>query len=229
MSNPAPAGRQAKLCASILNANFGLLADQVQQAEAAGVDWVHVDVMDGHFVPNLTMGPMILEAVRSATRLPIDVHLMIERPEASLEAYARAGADLLTVHAETTPHLHQTIRSIHALGCQAGVALCPSTSLDAVEEILTDLDLLLVMTVNPGFGGQALIPSTVRKTARARRLLDAAGARAELQVDGGVKTDNAAEVAAAGATMLVAGTSIFRAPGGVADGVRALRAALGGC
>ena len=198
----------------------------MQEAESAGVHYIHFDVMDGHFVPSLSMGPTILAAVRGSTSLPVDVHLMIEHPETQLEAYARAGASILTVHVEATRHLDQALRSIRDLGCQAGVALCPATPLSSVEEAVGQLDLLLIMTVNPGLGGQELLPHTIDKTARARQLLDRSQSKAALEVDGGITCRNAASLAAAGATVLVAGTSIFEADGGVAQGVRALQEAL---
>ena len=218
--------KHPKLAASILNADFGNLADQVRQAEAAGVDYIHVDVMDGQFVPNLTFGFVILDALRQSTALPLDVHLMIERPERYIREFASAGANCLTVHQEATTHLHKLVADIKSLGLRAGVALCPATSLLAAEEICSDLDLLLVMTINPGFGGQALIPATIDKVARARRLLDLRGSAAALQVDGGVKTYNVVELVRAGADNLVVGTGIFGAPGGIASGVAEVRQSL---
>ena len=215
-----------RLSASILNADFAHLADQVRQAEVAGVDFIHVDVMDGHFVPNLTLGFVIVEAIRRSTSLPLDVHLMIEQPERYLDELVAAGASYLTVHQEATRHLHRTVMEIKERGVRAGVALNPATPLAAVEELWADLDLLLVMTINPGFGGQALIPSTVAKVTRARQLLDAAGSKALLEVDGGVKAENAGELIRAGADTLVVGTGIFRATDGIAAGVAALRRAM---
>ena len=217
-----------RLSASILNADFGHLADQVKQAEAAGVDWIHVDVMDGLFVPNLSLGFAVLEAVRRSTSLPLDVHLMIERPERYLRQFADAGATYLTVHQEATHHVHRALYEIRTLGLKAGLALNPATPLGTAEEVFSDLDLLLVMTINPGFGGQELIPATVEKVARARRLLDECGSGAALEVDGGVKAHNAAELARAGTDVLVVGTGIFHAPGGIAAGVRELRRAIAG-
>ena len=217
---------QSRLSASILNADFGHLADEVKQAEAAGVDWIHVDVMDGLFVPNLSLGFAVLEAVRRSTSLPLDVHLMIERPERYLRQFADAGATYLTVHQEATHHVHRALDEIRTLGLKAGLALNPATPLGTLKEVCSELDLLLVMTINPGFGGQELIPATVDKVARARRLLDDRGSGAALEVDGGVKAHNAAELARAGADVLVVGTGIFHAPGGIAAGVGELRRAI---
>ena len=198
-----------KLSPSILNADFGRLAEQVHEAEAAGADYLHIDVMDGQFVPNITLGPAIVAAIRRATSLPLDLHLMIEEPRRFLREFVEAGASIMTVHAEAVRHLHATIAAIQDAGVRAGVALNPATPLSAVEEIVDRLDVLLIMTVNPGFGGQALIPETLDKIARARALLDRRGAQAELEVDGGVKADNVAEVVRRGARVVVAGSAIF--------------------
>jgi ribulose-phosphate 3-epimerase len=225
MTSPFPS--PIKLAPSILNADFGHLADQVREAEAAGADYIHVDVMDGMFVPNITLGPMIVEAVRAATSLPLDVHLMIEEPRRYLREFAGAGASIMTVHVEAVRHLHATIAAIQEAGVRAGAALCPTTPLGTVEEILPRLDLLLVMTVNPGFGGQRLIPETVDKVARARALLDRLGARAELEVDGGVKPENVADLVARGARVIVAGSSVFVGGRGIAGNIAALRARMG--
>ena len=214
-----------RIAPSILSADFGYLAHQVQQAEAAGADYIHVDVMDGHFVPNITMGPLAVEAVRRATRLPVDVHLMIDAPERFLAEFAAAGGDILTVHAEACTHVQAALARARALGARAGLALCPATPLTIVEEVYDDLDLLLVMTVNPGFGGQKLIPATVDKTRRARGLLEQLGAEAELEVDGGVNLDTIASVVEAGAQVLVAGSSVFNAHASIATNLHALRAA----
>lgn len=214
----------AKIAPSILSADFARLGDDVRAAEEAGADWIHVDVMDGHFVPNLTIGPPVVRAVRPVTSLPLDVHLMIEQPERHLAAFAAAGADRLTVHVETCPHLHRTIQQIKELGVRAGVALNPATPLVSLEEILPELDLVLVMSVNPGFGGQAYIPSSTAKIARARAMLDAIGSEAELEVDGGINPATVAEVTRAGATVLVAGSAIFNEQASVADNIRRLRA-----
>jgi ribulose-phosphate 3-epimerase len=214
-----------RIAPSILSADFGYLADQVQQAEAAGADYVHVDVMDGRFVPNITMGPLVVEAVRRATSLPIDVHLMIDAPERYLAEFAAAGGDILTIHAEAGAHVQATLARARELGARAGLALCPATPLGIVEEVYADLDLLLVMTVNPGFGGQKLIPATVGKTRRARDLLDRLGADAELEVDGGVNLETVASVVQAGAEVLVAGSAVFNTHASVAANLHALRAA----
>jgi len=217
-----------KLAPSILSCDFGRLSEEIAAVERGGADWIHVDVMDGHFVPNLTLGPIITRAARRATRLPLDVHLMIETPDRYLEAFAEAGADVLTVHQEACPHLHRTLQRIRELGVKAGVALNPATSLESVRDVLGLADLLLVMSVNPGFGGQAYIPQSTDKVRRARALLDAVRSGAELEVDGGVDALNAAEISAAGATVLVAGSAIYGHPSGPAGGVAALRAALAG-
>jgi len=212
-----------KIAPSILSCDFGRLAEEIAAVERGGADWIHVDVMDGRFVPNITIGPVVVAGARRATRLPLDVHLMIEDPDRYLEAFAKAGADVLTVHAEACRHLHRTVQQIRALGVKAGVALNPGTPLSAVEEVLGDLDLLLIMSVNPGFGGQAFIPSSVDKVRRARALLDGLGTRAELEVDGGVDASNVAELSRAGATVLVAGSAVYGHPLGPAAGIRDLR------
>jgi ribulose-phosphate 3-epimerase len=217
----------AKLAASILNADFGRLAEQVRAAEAAGVDYIHVDVMDGAFVPNITLGPMVVRAIRAATSLPLDVHLMIEEPRRFLREFVDAGASIMTVHHEAVRHLHATVAAIQEAGVKAGVALNPATPLSAIEEIAPMLDLLLVMTVNPGFGGQSLIPATLDKVRRARALLDRLGARAELEVDGGIKPDNVGELVGAGARVVVVGSAIFVGGLGIAGNVASLRQRLG--
>jgi ribulose-phosphate 3-epimerase len=208
---------------SILSADFRSLGQQVEEVEKAGADGVHLDVMDGRFVPNITIGPFIVEAVRQATTLPLDVHLMIIEPERYLADFARAGADILSVHQEACPHLHRTIQQIKHLGKKAGVVLNPSTPLVALEEILNDVDLILIMSVNPGFGGQSFIEASVDKVRRLRHMLDARGAHAELEIDGGIDPQTAPRVVAVGATMLVSGSAVFHAPGGPGEGVRKLQ------
>jgi ribulose-phosphate 3-epimerase len=200
----------AKIAPSILSADFGALGEEVARVEAGGADQLHVDVMDGHFVPNLTIGPVVVEAIRNRTRLPLDVHLMIEAPERSIPSFVSAGADWVTVHAEACPHLHRTLSQIRELGVKAGVALNPSTPLSALEYVLDSLDLVLIMSVNPGFGGQTFIPGTYQKVSHLQTLL---GRRsAEISVDGGIKLEHVAHLVACGATVLVAGSAIFGAP-----------------
>src|SRR5215510_13058162 len=215
-----------KILPSVLSADFRYLGQQVQEVEQAGADGIHLDVMDGRFVPNITIGPFIVEAVRKTTTLPLDVHLMIVEPERYLGDFARAGADILSIHQEACPHLHRTIQQIKQLGKRAGVVLNPSTPLSTLEEILTDVDVILLMSVNPGFGGQSFIEASVDKVRRLRRLLDERGTHAELEIDGGIDPQTAPRVVTAGATMLVAGSAVFHAPGGAAAGVRQLRASL---
>lgn len=211
---------------SILSADFTRLGEEIRACETAGADWIHVDVMDGRFVPNITMGPFIVEACRRVTGLPLDVHLMIEKPELHLEAFARAGATGLTVHVETCPHLHRTLQHIKSLGCKAGVALNPGTPVGALEAVLGEADLALVMSVNPGFSGQAFIPGSIARVAEVRRRLDALGSSAWLEVDGGVTAENAGKLREAGATVFVAATAVFKHPQGIEAGVRALRDSL---
>jgi ribulose-phosphate 3-epimerase len=211
-----------RIAPSILSADFGRLAEEVRAAEAAGADWIHVDVMDGRFVPNITIGPLVVEAVRRVTKLPIDAHLMIVEPERYVEAFAKAGADLVSVHAEVSPHLHRTLQAIRAAGARPSVALNPSTPLSAVEWVLADCDMVLLMTVNPGFGGQRYIPACTEKVRQLRALADARGQTLEIEVDGGIKADTVAEVAAAGANVFVAGTAVFGAKD-YAAAIRGLR------
>jgi ribulose-phosphate 3-epimerase len=198
-----------RIAPSILSADFGRLAEEIRAVEAAGADWIHVDVMDGRFVPNITIGPLVVEAVRRVTKLPLDVHLMIVEPERYLADFARAGADLLCVHAEVCPHLHRTIQQIRELGKRPAVALNPSTPLDELDYVLPDLDMVVIMSVNPGFGGQKLIPAALHKLRAVREAITAAGLDCELEIDGGVKLDNIAEVAAAGANVFVSGSGVF--------------------
>ncbi len=214
-----------KIAPSILSADFARLGEAVAEAEAAGADYIHVDVMDGHFVPNITIGPVVVQAVRRVTALPLDVHLMITAPERYLAAFAEAGADYLTVHVETCPHLHRTLQQIRELGCRAGVALNPATPPLLISEVLSTVDLVLVMTVNPGFGGQRLIAEMVEKVRRVRAMLDEHGAAAELEVDGGIDAETAPYVVAAGAEVLVAGSAVFGASEGVAGAIAAIRQA----
>ena len=213
------------ICPSILASDFAQLGAEVAALEAAGADWVHVDVMDGHFVPNITIGPDVVKALRSHTTLPFDVHLMVAPVDPWLEAYREAGADILTVHPESGPHLHRTLGRIRQLGARAGVVFNPGTPLGLLEDVIDLVDLVLIMSVNPGFGGQAFIDASYRKIERARALLDAAGSKAHLQVDGGVTAANAAACVAAGADALVAGTAVFRGgPSAYAANIAALKA-----
>ncbi|MBA5866482.1 MAG: ribulose-phosphate 3-epimerase [Nitrospira sp. CR1.3] len=209
---------------SILSADFARLAEEVAQVERSGADLLHVDVMDGHFVPNLTVGPPIVESLRKVTKLPLDVHLMMTNADAFIADFAEAGANYLTVHVEACPHLHRTVQAIKERGVKAGVTLNPATSLHTLEEILPDVDLVLIMSVNPGFGGQTFISSCLQKVAAARQMIDRRGSRALLEVDGGVKIDNAGQIVAAGADVLVAGSAIFSSRDYAAT-IAALRAA----
>ena len=200
-----------KIAPSILSADFSRLGEEVNAIDQAGADYVHVDVMDGHFVPNITIGPLVVEAVRPVTELPLDVHLMIENPDQYIPAFAKAGADIIVVHAEATRHLHRTVQLIKSLGKKAGVSLNPATSLSVLDIILPDLDLVLLMTVNPGFGGQSFIESSLPKITELRQRIDKLDLSIELEVDGGVKAGNIEQIAAAGADVFVAGSAVFGA------------------
>lgn len=215
-----------KIAPSILSADFARLGEQVREAAEGGADWLHVDVMDGHFVPNITIGPLVVAAIQPHTSLPLDVHLMIEKPERYLEDFARAGANYLTVQVETCPHLHRTIQSIRELGVKPGVTLNPATPLVLIEDILPYVDLVLIMSVNPGFGGQSYIPTSTEKIRQLRAMLDRIGSQAELQVDGGVKAENATEVVRAGATCLVSGSGVFNKKASVAENIARLRESI---
>lgn len=211
---------------SIVSADALRLGDDIAACEAAGADWLHVDVMDGHFVPNITMGPFLVEAYKRASQLPLDVHLMIEQPERYLETFARAGASHLTVHVETCPHIYRTLQQIKALGCAAGVTLNPGTPVGALEAVLSLADLVLIMSVNPGFSNQAFLPDAVERVRRVRRMLDDSKSPAILEVDGGVNAENIVRLKDAGATAFVSANAIFRHPDGIRGGIRALREAV---
>lgn len=198
-----------KIAPSILSADFSRLGEEIAAIETGGADYVHIDVMDGHFVPNITIGPLVVEAVRRVTNLPLDVHLMIENPDLYIADFAKAGADIITVHYEAVPHLHRTVQLIHSLGKKAGVSLNPATPISCLEVILDELDLVLIMSVNPGFGGQQFIPACLSKIAALRKEIDRRGLAVELEVDGGVKLDNIASIAAAGAKVMVAGSAVY--------------------
>jgi ribulose-phosphate 3-epimerase len=212
-----------KIAASILSADFARLGEQVLEAETAGADYIHIDVMDGHFVPNITVGPLVVESLRPVTRLPFDVHLMIESPENYLLDFAKAGANILTVQQEACVHLHRVVEHIKELNVRAGVAINPATPIHVLEEILPFLDLVLVMTVNPGFGGQSFIDTMPRKIAALRELIDNKGLQIELEVDGGIHTETAPIVVQSGAQVLVAGSAIFKEGESVEQTVKQLR------
>src|SRR5215207_7514189 len=211
---------------SILSADFTRLGEEIAACESAGAGWLHIDVMDGHFVPNITMGPFIVEACKRVTKLPLDVHLMIEKPEQYLEAFAKAGASGLTVHVETCPQLDRTLLDIKSLGCKAGVVLNPETPVREIEPVLHLADLVLVLSVHPGFSGGKFIPETIAKVADVRRKLDALGSSAWLEVDGGINADTLPKMKEAGATAFVAASAIFKHPQGIVAGIQTLRALL---
>ena len=215
-----------RIVPSILSADFAKLGDEIAMCEAGGADWIHIDVMDGCFVPNLTYGAKVIDTVRRCTSLPLDVHLMVVQPEKYFDDFVRAGASGLTIHAEAAPHLHRQLTRIRELGCRAGVALNPATPLNAVCEVIPEIDLLLIMTVNPGFGGQEFIPYSVDKIRRARLMLDEAGSEAALEVDGGISRETINEVWSAGADTFVAGNAVFSAPDPKGE-IAALRASCG--
>ncbi len=203
---------RVRIAPSILSADFGRLHDEVKALETAGADYVHVDVMDGRFVPNITIGPLVVEAVKRATSLPLDVHLMIVEPEKYIDDFVKAGASIITVHQETCAHLHRTLQQIRAAGAKPSVVLNPSTPLSTLEEVLGEVSQVLLMSVNPGFGGQAFIPATVDKVRRLRAMIDARGLQVDIEVDGGINPVTAKQVVAAGANVLVAGNAVFKTP-----------------
>ncbi|NLD37510.1 MAG: ribulose-phosphate 3-epimerase [Desulfatiglans sp.] len=207
---------------SILSADFSRLGEEVQAAERAGADYIHVDVMDGHFVPNITIGPLVVEGVRKATSLPLDVHLMIENPDQYTVAFAEAGANIITIHAEAVNHLHRSIQIIKGAGCKAGVSLNPATPIDVLEFILDDIDMVLIMTVNPGFGGQKFIPATLSKIKKLREMIVSRGLNIDIEVDGGINPETIAKVSAAGANVFVAGAFVFNSKN-YRDAINALR------
>jgi ribulose-phosphate 3-epimerase len=214
------------ISASILSADFTRLGEEIAVCESAGADWIHVDVMDGHFVPNITMGPFIVEACKRVTKLPLDVHLMIEKPEQYLEAFAKAGASGLTVHVETCPHLDRTLQEIKSLGCKAGVVLNPETPVSEIEPVLHLADLVLVLSVHPGFSGGKFVPESVAKVADIRKKLNALRSSAWLEVDGGINSETLPKMKDAGATAFVAASAIFKHPQGITAGIQALRSQL---
>jgi len=224
LGSVAPPRGELRIAPSILSADFACLGEQVRAVERAGADWIHVDVMDGRFVPNLTIGPLVVEAVRRTTDLPLDVHLMIEEPERYIGAFVKAGADLVSVHVETCPHLHRTLQQIREAGARASAVLNPSTPASHVETVLADLDQVLVMTVNPGFGGQEFIASMLPKIATLRRWIDERGLPVALEVDGGISPKTIARAHRAGADVFVAGSAVFGQPE-VGAAIAALRAA----
>ena len=222
-----PDSPEIKISPSILSADFGRLGEQVAEASESGADYIHVDIMDGHFVPNLTIGPIIVSGIRPWTVLPLDVHLMIEEPDRLIPDFAKAGANILTVHPEACRHLHRVIYQIKDLGVRAGISLNPGTPASVLEPVISDVDLVLVMTVNPGFGGQKYIHSVTSKIAKVRRMLDEAGSGAELEVDGGINAETASKAVEAGARVLVAGSAVFNDRDTVAGSIARIRESLG--
>ena len=212
-----------KIAPSILSADFARLGEEVRAIDTAGADYIHVDVMDGHFVPNLTIGPVVISSLRPHSKLPFDVHLMIEKPELSIESYAKAGADIITVHAEACVHLERTLALIKSFGKKAGVSLVPSTPTSTLEYVMNDVDLILVMTVNPGFGGQSFIPSQLEKIKTLRTMIGKTGRNIDLEVDGGINPETAKQVIAAGANVLVAGSAVFTKDGDYKKNIASLR------
>ncbi len=215
-----------KIAPSILSADFARLGEQVAAAAEAGADYIHVDVMDGHFVPNITIGPAVVKAIRPYTGIPFDVHLMIERPADYIRQFAEAGADIITVHVEACPHIHRTIQTIKELGRKAGASVNPGTPVDRLEDILPDLDMVLVMTVNPGFGGQKFITNTLNKISAIRETIDILGLETEIEVDGGINVDTAPKVKEAGADVLVAGAAVFNPNESIKEALRKIRRSL---
>jgi ribulose-phosphate 3-epimerase len=214
------------IATSILSADFSRLGDQINQVQTAGGDWIHIDVMDGHFVPNLTMGPFIVETCRRITDLPLDVHLMIENPDLLIPAFVQAGASLLTVHVETCPNLHRTLQNIRNLGCRPGVVLNPGTPAMLIEPVLHLVDMVLVLTVNPGYSGQSFLPETLPKVIQVRKMLDRINPQAMVEVDGGITPKNLPQVRDAGAQVFVTATAVFGHPEGIAAGIQSLRASM---
>ena len=215
-----------KLAPSILSADFARLGEQIDEVARAGADYIHVDVMDGHFVPNITIGAPVVASIRPLTSLPLDVHLMIEHPERYISDFVNAGADIITVHVEASPHLLSTIQAIKELGVKAGVSLNPPTPISALDEFIHHVDLVLIMSVNPGFGGQSFIPETLPRIANMRKILDNRKPGVELEVDGGINAENAPAIVEAGANVLVAGNSVFRAEDGISQALQRLREAV---
>jgi ribulose-phosphate 3-epimerase len=220
-------GNKIKLAPSILSADFARLGEQVAEATKAGADYIHVDVMDGHFVPNITIGAPVVASLRTWTHLPLDVHLMIEQPDRYISQFASSGANIITVHVEACSHLHRTVHLIKELGVKAGVSLNPATPLSSIEEIISHVDLVLIMSVNPGFGGQVFIPESLDKISHLRRMLDSNNLAIELEVDGGININNAPSIVEAGANVLAVGSSVFKAEEGISQSLQRMRKAIG--